>query len=128
MKKYSPFDFIKSINEKNYLMVSPEVEKQYVPFMVNRGLSQMVDCVPYTYNMNRLTKLSKKMQYDYYYYGIRRAKRFSKWAKEDKYDHLDDIISYYNINKEKAIEYLERLTEEQVQNIVKKLNSFGGRI
>lgn len=128
MKKYSPFDFIKSINEKNYLMVSPEVEKQYVPFMVNRGLSQMLECVPFTYQMNRFTKLSNRMQYDYYYHGIRKGKRFSKWAKEDKYDHLDDVIAFYNVNKEKAIEYLDRLTNEQVQSIVRKRNNFGGKI
>lgn len=128
MKKISPFEFIKSINEKNYLMVSPEVEKQYNSFMVNRGLSQMLDCVPFTYQMNMLNMLSKRMQYDYYYHGIRKSKRYTKWAKEEKYDFIEEIVDYYKVNKEIAMDYLERLSEEQVQYIVKLKTSTGGRV
>jgi len=41
MSKLSPFDYIKSINEKtgNMMDMSPDAERDYVPFVVNRGLS-----------------------------------------------------------------------------------------
>ena len=127
MNKLSPFDFIKSINEKNYLMIAPEIEKQYNPFVINRGLSQFLDCVPYVSKLNKFHKLSKKMQYDYLFYNIRKGKRFSKWAKEEKYNNIEFIIKYYKCSKDRALEILDRLSEEQV-NIIVKLYDVGGRV
>lgn len=126
VKKLTPFDFIKSINEKQYIILDKDNEKQYVPFVVNRGLSQFMDCVPYVYKMNILYMLPQKLQYDYLYYGVRKNKRFSSWAKESKYDHLQEIIDYYKCNKQKAINILSRLTDDQVNVIVKRASSTGG--
>lgn len=127
MSKLSPFDFIKSINDKNYLMVSPEIEKQYNPFIINRGLSQFIDCVPFVQKLNVYNKLSKKLQYDYLYYSVRKGRRMSKWAKEEKYNNIEFIIKHYKCSKEKAVDILDRLTEEQVLEIV-KLYDVGGRV
>jgi len=126
VKKLSPFDFIKSINEKNYIVLDKLNEKQYVAFVVNRGLSQFLDCVPYVEKMNLYHKLSPKMQYDYLFHAVRKTKRFSAWAKESKYEHLDVIIDYYQVNKSKALSILDRLSEEQVNTIVKLTESTGG--
>ena len=126
IKKLSPFDFIKSINEKNYIVLDKLNEKQYVAFVVNRGLSQFLDCVPYVEKMNLYHKLSPKMQYDYLFHAVRKTKRFSAWAKESKYEHLDVIIDYYQVNKSKALSILDRLSEEQVNTIVKRAESTGG--
>lgn len=125
--KLSPFDFIKSINKKNYLMVDEHIEKQYDPFIVNRGLSFFIDCVPFVYNMNRYCNLPKKIQYDYLFTGIRKKDRWSKWAKDDKYEYVDEIMKEYSVNKSRAIEILDRLSKEQVDSIIKRQNAFGGR-
>lgn len=124
--KLSPFDIIKSINEKTYIVFDSVTEKQYNPFIINRGLSQFLDCVPYTYKMNILCGLPKKMQYDYLYYSIRKGKRFASWAKQQKYNYLDDIIDCYNVNKRVAIDILDRLTDEQVISIVNQQQNTGG--
>lgn len=126
IKKLSPFDFIKSINEKNYIVLNKDNEKQYTAFVVNRGLSQFLDCVPYVNKMNMYHKLPPKMQYDYLFHAIRKNKRFSAWAKQSKYEHLDLIIEYYNVNKSKALSILERLSDDQVNAIVKLKTSTGG--
>lgn len=126
VKKLSPFDIIKSINEKQYIVFDRDNEKQYTAFVVNRGLSQNLDCVPYVFKMNILHMLPNKMQYDYLYYGIRKSKRFGGWAKESKYDNLDDIIDYYKCSKQKALNILDRLTDEQVGVIVRRASQTGG--
>lgn len=66
------------------------------------------------------------MQYDYLFHAVRKTKRFSAWAKESKYEHLDVIIDYYQVNKSKALSILDRLSEEQVNTIVKLTESTGG--
>jgi hypothetical protein len=53
MTKYSPFDFLKAINEtKENLIVDDETEKQYSPYMINRGLSYFNDTVLIANEMN----------------------------------------------------------------------------
>ncbi len=126
--KLSPFDIIKSINDKSYIVFDSITEKQYNPFIVNRGLSQFLDCVTYAYKMNVLCDLPKKMQYDYLYYSIRKGKRFSSWAKEKKYNHLDDVCACYNVNRRTAIGILDRLTDEQVLSIVSQKEKTGGML
>jgi len=125
-KKLTPFDFIKSINDKNYIVLDKTMEKQYTAFVVNRGLSQFLDCVPYVEKMNVYHKLPQKMQYDYLFHAIRKNKRFSAWAKQTKYEHLDVIIEYYQVNKSKALSILDRLSDEQVEVIVRLKESTGG--
>ena len=63
-QRLSPFDFIKSINEKteNLMAVSPDVEKDYIPFVVNRGLSFSADTILYANEMNCLPFTERRMQ------------------------------------------------------------------
>ena len=51
-----PFDFIKAINAHKNIMKSddPLAEKDYIPFLVNRGLSFFQDTVIQVNEMNRL--------------------------------------------------------------------------
>lgn len=129
MSKLSPFDFINSINDKKYLMVDPEVERQYVPFVVNRSLSSFIDTMPFLDFLNRHSGLPNKMQYDYLYHGLRKMKRYGgKWNKNTNHEYLDDIKKYYQVSSQKAAEIVDRLSEEQLHSIRRKLTNFGGRI
>jgi len=127
MSKLSPFDFINSLTTKKYIMVDDEIEKQYIPFVINRGISQSLSDVPYTYKMNLYCDLPKKMQYDYYFHALKAGKRYEKWGKEEKYNKLEYIIQYYKCSKQKAIGIINRLSEDQVNQIERRLTSFGGR-
>lgn len=122
----SPFDFISSINDKKYLMVDPEIEKQYSSFVINKGFSQFVDSILFAAEMNKMAHMPAQMQYDFLYHSIRKGKRFSKWAKNAKEEDLQLIIDYYQVNKHHAVRIAEMLTEEEIAKL-EKYCSTGGR-
>ena len=50
----NPFEYLKAINEtKKDIMVDDVAEKQYNPFIINRGLSFFKDTILYANEMNR---------------------------------------------------------------------------
>lgn len=128
MKKLSPFDFVKAINEKtgNPMDTVPESERQYSPFIVNRSLSFSPDTVLYANEVNYRHFLDNRMQFDYLYHSVRRRKRFDKWIKSDEQDQETTqlIMDHYKVSRRKAIEYRRLLSEEQLTAI---RNSKGGR-
>ena len=71
-----PFEFIKSINQtkKDLIKDEPLAEKDYKPFLVNRGLSFFQDTVLQVNEMNRLHFLDNKLQFDYLLNSIRPRK------------------------------------------------------
>jgi trimethylamine:corrinoid methyltransferase-like protein len=75
--------------------------------------------------MNSLHHLSKKMQYDYYYYSVKKKNRFSKWSKPEENDIVNVISEQYKVNKSRAKEYLSLLTEDDIQTL-KQMNYKGG--
>lgn len=124
---YSPFDFINSITHtKIDLMVDPEAEKAYTPFMVNRGLSYFADTVLYANEMNQVPSADKKAQYDFLRYGIRKRKRFSKWAKKTVSDDAKLIAEYYGYSIRKAEQVVALHTKDQL-NHMRSVLSKGGK-
>jgi len=121
------FDYLNSINySKENIMHDNLDEKAYNSFMVNRGLSYFNDTVIYANEMNRYAHIDSKLQYDFLRTLIRKRKRFSKWAKEDKNSDIDLIKEYYGYSKEKAFQVLPLLSKDQLTFISKKLSK-GGR-
>ena len=121
-----PFDFIKAINEsKDVMKNDPFAEKDYIPFLVNRGLSFFQDTILQVNEMNRNHFLDNKLQFDYLINNIRPRKRWSKWLKPDKIDNLEIVKSYFGFGNEKAKEALEVLTIENIEEIKSKLAEGG---
>ncbi|MBV32909.1 MAG: DNA polymerase, partial [Porticoccaceae bacterium] len=84
MSKKSPFDFLNSINySKQNLIKEPQDEKEYVPFIVNRGLGYFQDTIMLANEMNVNCHIDNKMQYDFLKNTVRKRKRFSKWLKAE---------------------------------------------
>jgi len=118
-----PFDFLNSINDnKEDIMVE---EKEYSPYMVNRGLSYFPDTLFYANEMNANWGLEHRLQYDFLRTSIRRRKRFSKWFKETKDSDLEAVKEYYNYNDRNARFALRILSPEQVKDI-KQILQHGG--
>lgn len=115
-QRLSPFDFIKSINEKteNLMVVSPDVEKDYIPFVVNRGLSFSADTILYANEMNCLPFTERRMQYDYLYHSVRRRKRFEKWIKPVEGDEelVHAAMQRYGIGRKRAGEYISLMDDD----------------
>jgi len=125
----SPFDFINAIMQsKKNLIVDEEAEKEYVPFIINRGLSYHRDCVLYANEMNRHHFIDKKLQHDFLINSIRSKKRpFVKWAKPEKSDDLECIKTVYEFSESKAREAARILSKEQIQQLKEKTHTGGLR-
>ena len=105
-----------------------EAKTSYPSFVINRAISQHLDCVLFANAMNMNAHLPLKMQHDFYFHGLRKYKRpFSKWAKKD--DTKDDLIELiqekFNYSRRKAIQALRILSKEQLKEIVASMDMGG---
>ncbi len=102
----SPFEFINQINhgKNNLIDETPEIEKDYKPFIVNRGLSFNHDTALYANEMNFHSHLDSKLQFDFFLNTIRPKKRYGKWLKRKKEDNqvLELIKEYCKCSYAKA--------------------------
>lgn len=123
----SPFDFINAINlTKKNLFEDPQAHKDYVPFIVNRGLSYFPDTILYANAMNMHSDVPKDWQFSYFLNTIPKKKRFSKWAKKEaETEPLKLVMEYFGYSSEKANEALSILSEEQLAMIKEKLYKGG---
>lgn len=120
------FDIINSINNKTSLEWDDVTEKAYTPFIINRGLSFNLQTIMFANAMNQYPQISKKMQYDFYFNGVPKGKRWDKWQKKPELeDNLKAIKEFYSINNERAMEILAILSNEQIDIIKMKLNKGG---
>lgn len=134
-KKTTPFEFIESIQTKKYIMTERN-ESHFVPHIVIMGLSQFFQNTAFAFEATRLvtntsglpSKLANRMIYDYLYHTIREGKQFGKWAKVEKYEHLDLVIETYQVNRDDAIEIINRLTEDELNRLVEWNDNKAGGI
>jgi len=105
----------------------PEVEKDYIPFLVNRSLGYFMDTIMYANEMNRFNSLDYKLQYDFLLNIIRPRKRYSKWLKKSKDDNIDLIKKFYGYSYTKAKDVVDILSEDQIEHIRSKLDTGGLR-
>lgn len=121
----NPFDVITDITLKKQRLITSDNEREYNPYLTNRGLSYFPDTLHHAQEMNQLHHLDKKMQYDYLFNSIRKSKRFSKWAKKIENNDIDLIIDYFGFSRKKAEEASNILTADQIKSIKKKLEKGG---
>lgn len=123
------FDFLNAINttKKDLIKEDPLSEKEYVPFMINRGLSYFADTIMYANEMNKYSAIPKDWQFSFYLNSIKPKKRFSKWHKKDQNsEDLNLVMKVYGYSSQKAAVALEILTEDQL-NELREAFSSGGR-
>jgi hypothetical protein len=122
----SPFDFINAINfDKKDLIVDDWSEKQYIPYIVNRGLSFGADTVIPANEMNSRPHLDRKLQFDFLINTVRPRKRYNKWVKADKVEAIEVVKTYYGYSIEKTRQALSILTSEQLDHLKQKLEKGG---
>ena len=124
-----PFEFIKTINDTKHNLMDedPEIEKDYIPFLVNRSLGYFMDTIMYANEMNRFNSLDYKLQNDFLLNIIRPRKRYSKWLKKSKNDNIDLIKKFYGYSYTKAKDVVDILSEDQIEHIRSKLDTGGLR-
>jgi hypothetical protein len=124
----NPFEYLKAINEtKKDIMVDDVAEKEYNPFIINRGLSFFRDTILYANEMNRFHHLDHRLQYDFFINIIKKKKRWSKWIKPHEVDNLELIKEYYGYSNEKAKSVLSLLSNEQIEQLKQRIYKGGKR-
>jgi hypothetical protein len=124
----NPFEYLKAINEtKKDIMVDDVAEKQYNPFIINRGLSFFKDTILYANEMNRHHHLDHRVQFDFFINIIRKKKRWSKWIKTSEVDNLELIKEYYGYSNEKAKSALSLMSNEQIEQLKQRIYKGGKR-
>jgi hypothetical protein len=125
----SPFDFINAITfNKTELMVDDWSEKQYVSYIVNKGLSYGADTVIPANEMNSRPHIDKKLQFQFLINSVRPRKRFNKWIKAEKIESIEVVKTHYGYSTEKARQALSILNQSQIDYLKQKLEKGGADV
>ena len=122
MSKPSPFYYVKNINSKkgyDYDLSG------YVPFLTNRAFAAFIDTIMFAEQMNQAHALGPQLQYDFYYYAVRKGSRFAKIPKPPEPAGLDIVMQYYNYSRQKALEVMHLFSDDDLINIAKSLDKGG---
>ena len=124
----NPFDYLKSINStKKNIMVDDVTEKEYSPFIINRGLSFFPDTILYANEMNLKHHLDHRLQYDFLINIIKKKKRFSKWVKPQEVADIEVIKEYYGYSDEKAKSVIQLLNDDKIEELKQRIYKGGKR-
>ena len=122
----TPFDFLNSIHHsKENLIVDEWSEKQYNPYIINKGLSYGHDTVIPANEMNSRPHLDKILQFHILINIIRPKKRFNKWIKAEKIDDLETVKEYYGYSTEKAKQILPLLNDSVIDEMKTRITKGG---
>lgn len=125
----NPFDFVKSINyQKQDLLeddLDQELEKEYVPYIVNRALSFTPDTIISANEINQRPFTDKKLQYHYLLNSVRKKNRFGKWLKAEKLEKIEIICKYYGYSIHKAKQVESIFSDNDIQYLKSQLETGG---
>ena len=116
-----PFDYINAINNHSNV----EDYYSYSSFLTNRTFSYFTDTIYVANEMNRRHHLDKELQFKFFINMVRPKKRFAKWSKTEHTDNVEVIREYYKYSYEKAKLAAVVLSDEQINEIRKKLYKGG---
>lgn len=119
-------DFFNSINKskKDIVGKDEKAERAYIPYVMNKSLSYHKDAIFHANFMNFMPQLDKKMQYDYYLYGISKGSRYGKWHKDED-GRIEPIMAFYGYSRTRAKEVSKILSDDQIEALQKALNRGG---
>jgi hypothetical protein len=114
----SPWDWVYIINFKTYEGEEISVENKFVSYIILQQFSQFSDTIFIAQQLNEISFLPLEMQFWFLYDSISKRKRFSKWIKKNSSEELTAIMNFYNCNFKRAEEFLERLTQAELSDII----------
>jgi hypothetical protein len=120
-------DILNSINlTKDVDLIDEYNKTDYVPFLINRGMSFYPETILHANFLNSNSHLDRILQYKYYLYSVKKKKRFSKWLSNSKTPEKILIISkFYGISINKAKEITDMITSEDLDNMKNYLDTGG---
>ena len=118
----NPFDYVKAINEKKTI----DNLVGYNPYLANHCFSNTLDTVLLANEMNLHPNLPPEAQYDFLFGSVPKGRRWGKWNKAEEHPHLELVMDFYKYSKQKALEALQVLTQENIRDIKIQMDQ-GGR-
>ena len=118
----NPFDLVKAINEKKPV----DDPSEYIPYLSNIAFSYSLDTVMLANEMNCHPNMPPECQFDFMNGTVKKGRRYNKWYKEDENSHLELIMEYYSYSKQKALQALQVLTQDNIRDIIEQMDK-GGR-
>ena len=76
--------------------------------------------------MNQHPDLDPYLQYQFYYYGIRKGSRFDPISKPVEPEGLEVVMAYFDYSKQKALEVMNLLTSQDIRDMIITMDK-GGR-
>lgn len=112
-------DILPSLNLKENHFFDEGIleEKDYNSYIINLAYSFGLDTILYANEMNCKSFINNRLQYDFYFYGLDKRKRFNKWIKKDDYSVIESLKKYFCCSTRKAKQYKKILTETQLEEI-----------
>ena len=122
----TPFDYLNDIMLGKKNIADDNFEKDYNPFLVNRGLSYQSDCVLFANEMNIRSSIDKNQQYLFLLNTIRAKRRsFAKWGKPVSNSTVSLIKSYFGYSDAKALEVIDLITDTDIEQLEQLTNAGG---
>lgn len=95
-----------------------EIERKYPAFMIAKALSQNQATVFVANQLNQMSSLDPKLQYDFVFSLIPKGRPpWGKWAKAVKSETINIIVEAYNVSNKRAEEISEMLSEDDIENL-----------
>lgn len=122
---FTIWNLIDSLSENKNYLYDDVTAKEYAPHTVNRAFSIHVDTLHHAAVMNQAYNLDKKMQHDYYFYGLPKKVRRKKWLKktdEEKAEIkiIEDVAEIIQYNFLKAKSFWKTLTPAQRKEFLER--------
>ena len=98
------FTYLNHITNHTHLEFTEEVEREYTKsqFMILRGLSYYPDTCKQAFEMSCSQNIKGKMQFDFLFNTVTKAKRYSKWFKPEVDKDLAALCELYGYSEKDA--------------------------
>lgn len=120
-------EILNSINYDKTPLFDEDVkaDKLYPSFIINRCFSFFSDTILFANEMNCNWQMDKKMQFDFYRFGLRKKRRFSPWVKKQTEENIALIKEVYGYTDSKAQEVLNILRPSELDVLRTSLQKGG---
>jgi hypothetical protein len=76
-----------------------------------------LDTVLIANQASMMMNISDRMHYDFLIRSVRKKKRFAPWHKPEKNEAIDLIMQIYGYSYPKAVEVMDLITDEDLENM-----------
>lgn len=109
------FQIVKNLSfTKEYEKLDDVRRKDYIPYLVNRAFSHFPDSVLQANAMNMRSHIDIQSQFDYYFYALRKRKRFAQWNKKSDMKMIKLIMDAFDCSSKEAQMYADVLNESEL--------------